>query len=90
MNFEWDNNKKQENLKKHSISFELASEVFFDSRAIMGIDDRIDYDEVREFIIGQVSDVILYVVYTIRGKNIRIISARKANKQERGAYNDYY
>ncbi len=90
MNFEWDNNKKQENLRKHSISFELASEVFFDSGAIMGIDDRIDYDEVREFIIGQVSDVILYVVYTIRGKNIRIISARKANKQERGAYNDYY
>ena len=85
-NFEWDSEKAEKNLKKHKIAFEDAALVFLD-------DDRLDdYDELhsdfedRFKIVGKVGK-ILTVIYTERGENYRIISARFANKQEQ---EDYY
>jgi uncharacterized DUF497 family protein len=49
----------------------------------------IDYKEKRWIGIGKLEQVIVVLVYTIRGNNIRIISIRKANKIERKIYNEH-
>lgn len=91
MIFEWDDNKEQINIKKHGIDFETASYVFYDDCHIEIFDAKhSDYEE-RFLAIGMVNKVtyIVTVVYTERGESIRIISARKATKEERELYYDY-
>lgn len=85
MLFEWDESKNKKNIQKHKISFELASLVFLDKDRIDRFDIAHSKDEERRYTIGMVND-ILFVVYMIRGKNTRLISARKANKKERLEY----
>ena len=85
MSFEWDAIKAEENLQKHRIDFADAVTVFEDLNAIT-IDDP-DHDEFRFIAIGM--DAFgrsLVTVYTWRGEKIRIISARKATKQEQKYY----
>lgn len=82
--FQWDSRKAASNLRKHGISFEDATAVFDDPDAIEVEDP--DPDELRFRIIGMVQGVVLAVVYTERGGSIRLISARKATKHERNAY----
>lgn len=84
-NFEWDQNKAASNLNKHGIDFADAVTVFDDCNAIM-INDP-DHDEERFIAIGMDAyGRILVVVYTWRGDDIRLISARKATKHERKQY----
>jgi len=90
MKFEWDETKAKLNLEKHGISFELGTEIFSDPQLLSFEDDRKDYGEIREVAIGEIKGVILYVVFTVRGEQIRIISTRKANKEEREAYNEHF
>ncbi len=88
LNFEWDEAKNVSNKIKHKISFETAQYVFLDPMAQKKF-DRLVNAEKREHIIGKVLDIILLlVVYTERNGNIRIISARKANKKEKVLYNE--
>ena len=85
MDFEWDADKAAQNLRKHGVQFSVAARVFF--YRIEVYDEREDYGEDRWATIGYVAPALLYVVYTIRsGETIRIISARKANDQERKQY----
>ena len=85
MNFEWDANKAAENIQKHRIDFADAVTVFEDFNAIT-IDDP-DHDERRFITIGMDAyGRLLVTVYTWRGEKIRIISARKATKQEQNYY----
>ncbi len=87
--FEWDENKNQQNLKKHQISFEEAVEIF-NGFVFTAIDERYDYDETREISIGAIQGVVIItVIHTERNGNIRIISARKATPKERRQYYDY-
>lgn len=89
MQFEWDETKDLSNQHKHGINFELASLVFFDPLRIERYDGRENYGEDRWITIGLVEPALLYVVYTLRGDDdevIRLISARKANAQERSTY----
>jgi uncharacterized protein len=89
MQFEWDENKNVQNLKKHGISFEEAQEIF-DGIVFTAIDERFDYGEIREISIGAIQGVVIVtVVHTERNQLIRIISARKATRQERETYYDY-
>lgn len=90
MNFEWDADKAQRNLEKHGIRFEVASVVFLDPNRLTAVDERIDYGEERLLTLGQTPDGVLVVVTTMRdaGQTTRIISARKANRAERRAYDD--
>ena len=90
MNFEWDAEKARKNLEKHGVRFEIAEAVFIDPNHITVIDDRFDYGEERLVTVGQTYDGLLVVVTTERGEGwiTRIISARKATKQERKAYHD--
>ena len=85
--FEWDKDKAESNLRKHEISFWEAASVFSDPLSLT-IDDPIHSLEEQRFVIIGVSEYerLLVVVHTIRGENIRIISARQATRQERKTY----
>jgi len=85
--FEWDHNKAASNRAKHGISFDEAKGVFRDTYAIEELDNQEDYGEVRYILIGMTEGKLLFVVYTERGEKIRLISARKADKDEQ---NEYY
>jgi hypothetical protein len=84
--FEWDENKAQSNIQKHSVTFEEAAEVFFDPFYQIG-DASANDEEERDFIIGYTfSQRLLLAVYTERREKIRIISVRPATRVERKAY----
>ena len=90
MEFEWDEQKNQTNIIKHGISFQEAK-VFDDPKLLTYVDDRFNYEEVRELSIGQLFlpeqlVIVVLVVHTDRNGVIRIISARRANKKERIRY----
>ena len=85
MEIEWDKNKAASNLIKHKIDFEDAKNIFLDPNRIEREDKR-DYDETRIQVIGIVNQVVLFVVYTKRNGKNRIISARRANKNEQRQY----
>ena len=89
MKFEWDPRKAELNLKKHKVSFEEAMTVFFDVLAKITFDPDHSNDEHRQILIGQShSRRLLFVIHlVIEEKNtIRIISARKATKNERNYF----
>ena len=89
MELEWDVDKAARNLRKHGVSFEDAELVFFDSGRIEAFDGREDYGEDRWVTIGLAYTAVLYVVYTVRHEDtIRLISARKANADERKQYRE--
>jgi uncharacterized DUF497 family protein len=86
--FEWDDSKADVNLQKHGVSFEAARGVFVDAFAIEFEDDRHGGGEARFNTIGMVEGHLLFVVSTLRGSRIRIISAREAEPRERRRYHD--
>jgi len=87
MNVEWDEDKEQRNIEKHGISFVMASKIFLVYRF-----ERLSprNNEERHLAIAKVDQLVIAVVYTMRGRNYRIISARKASKQERQKYEQNY
>jgi len=84
---EWDENKNAINRRIHHISFETARLVFADPNRIERLDNSLSNSskETRWQTLGLVGKV-LFVVYTERDENIRLISARLANKKERSSY----
>ena len=85
--FEWDDDKHRDNVRKHKVSFYEATTVFSSFPLLTEHDDLHSQDEQRYKTIGySVKNRLLVVVHTDRGNVIRIISARKANKQERADY----
>jgi uncharacterized DUF497 family protein len=75
MTFDWDENKEQENLKKHGVSFEVACCAFLDPLKIVLEDEKHSMDEERYFAIGEVDGRVLTVRFTVRGSSIRIFGA---------------
>jgi uncharacterized protein len=87
LTFEWDKNKARSNLKRHKVAFEEASTAFQDTLSLTITDPLHSQDENRLVLIGMsYKSRLLVVIHTERGNNIRIISARKASKKERGLY----
>lgn len=91
MKFEWDSSKEKINLKKHGVTFEQASYVFADQFALSKYDEEHSEDEDRWVLLGKsLNETLLLVVHTFRDKDgleyVRIISARKATKKEKQAY----
>ena len=79
MQFEWDENKNAQNLKKHGISFEEAQEIF-DGIVFNAIDERFDYGEIREISIGAIQGVVIVTVaHTEKNGVIRIIWCQKSH-----------
>jgi uncharacterized DUF497 family protein len=89
--FEWDAAKATTNLQKHGVSFEEAKTVFTDQFARMIADPDHSDDEDRFILLGtSIHSNLLVVCHCIRiDDTIRIISARKADKQERKIYEVY-
>ncbi len=87
--FEWDEAKNKSNRQKHGISFEEAAEIF-NGPVLTRVDYYHESGEIRELSFGFFFDVvILAVAHTDRSGKIRIISARKATKNERKAFYDH-
>ena len=87
--FSWDAGKEKQNIKKHKVSFEEAATVFYDENAIEFFDPDHSKDEDRFLMLGLSWRFrALVVSYCLRrkGSEIRIISARKANKKEEKVY----
>lgn len=84
--FEWDEAKNVANIRKHGIGFAKAAEIF-DGFVLTELDDRFDYDELRELSLGLLrGTVVLAVVHTDRNGRTRIISARQATAAEAHRY----
>ncbi|WP_461255087.1 BrnT family toxin [Treponema sp. R80B11-R83G3] len=85
----WDENKNQENIKKHNVSFEEAETVFYDPNGKL-IDDPDHSDDEDRFIILGLSKMLHLLVvchcYRENDETIRIITARKATKKETKYY----
>ncbi len=87
--FDWDPAKAAANLRKHGVSFEEAQAVFHDEFAVQFFDDVHSSNEDRFLMLGMSSGAnLLLVCHCERsgGSVIRIISARKATKQESAFY----
>ena len=82
---EWDCNKEKLNIRKHGINFQTASKVFADDDKIILYDTLHSNEEDRYTVLGDIGK-ILFVVFTYRNDNIRIISARMATARERKVY----
>ena len=81
MQFEWDENKNQKNIKSHGIDFNYAIKVFEDPNRVTTL------EEEREITIGKINDMlIVFVVSTDVADVTRIISARKAEHIEEVFY----
>ena len=92
ISFVWDQTKAAANLQKHRISFEEAQTVFLDPNARMIFDPEHSGDEDRFILLGISSALRLLVVchcYMEGEMVIRIISARKANKNEQKQYGSF-
>jgi len=85
MDSEWDEAKRQANILKHRIDFVDAIEVFA-GHFIETEDRRRDYGEQRYRAVGQLGEYLIQVTYTWRGERRRIISARRAGRNDRRAY----
>jgi len=93
LSFEWDERTAEENLAKHSVSFQEASTVFYDPQAIVIDDPDHSAQEDRFIILGISRTLRLLVVchcYRRTPEHIRIISARKATKHESSSYSHRY
>jgi uncharacterized DUF497 family protein len=84
--FEWDLAKAASNLRKHRVPFLMACEVFKDNDRLERLDLSGNYGEERWAVVGRVGQKILSVVYTQRGQRIRLISARRADRNEQRTY----
>jgi uncharacterized protein len=81
--FEWDDQKRELNLAKHDIDFESAIEVFYGSILLRRSDRN---NEERWTALGYSGNRLIVVVFTRRTDVIRIISARRARKNEEREY----
>ncbi len=85
MKFEWDENKRGENLRKHGIDFADVWRVFENEIDVV-VDDRFDYSETRYFALGLLFGRVVAVSYTETDEIRRIISVRKGGKNDEEKY----
>ena len=89
LSFEWDERKSRFNRKKHGLSFEEAMMAFFDENALLICDPDHSEHESRFILLGLTAKLKILVVchaYRKDDQVIRIISARKASRQEQSRY----
>ena len=85
MRFEWDEAKRESNLLKHGIDF-IDVEKVFEGEIITILDDRFDYGEDRFITLGLLDGRVVLIVHTETDNLIRLISARKATRNEEISY----
>ena len=85
MRFEWDEAKRTANIRKHDIDFRGARELFDGITVTIG-DDRVDYGEPRFITFGLLDGDVVAVAHTETDDAIRLISMRKATRNEAKSY----
>lgn len=84
--FEWDTGNQTKSLRKHGITNQEAEETFFNFKRVLP-DQAHSEKEQRFGMLGQTKQGrVLFIVFTVRGNKVRIISARAADKKERNFY----
>jgi uncharacterized DUF497 family protein len=83
--FDFDSGKDATNLSKHALSLAAAAELTWDA-ALVWIDDRADYGEVRMVALAPLGDILCLVAFADREPARRIISLRRANRREVNHY----
>jgi uncharacterized DUF497 family protein len=84
--FEWSSAKARSNYKKHGVTFDAAKKAFADPFMVELLDDSEDYGEERFLLIGMAEGNLVSVIYTPRQGRFRLISARRATKDEQDHY----
>jgi len=85
--FDWDKGNLLKNWQRHRVTASECEQVFFNQPLILASDEKHSQQESRFFGLGRTNDDRrLFVVFTIRGRLIRIISARDMNRIERKVY----
>lgn len=85
--FDWDEGNQVKNWHKHSVSIPECEEVFFNQPLLIMSDNSHSQSEIRHHALGRTNaDRKLFLVFTIRNKLIRIISARNMSRKERQYY----
>ncbi|MDZ7837490.1 MAG: BrnT family toxin [Actinomycetota bacterium] len=88
--FQWDKGNIEKNWLKHKVSPPECEQIFFNIPLIVHDDIKHSEEENRYYILGKTNaNRFLFVVFTLRQKQIRIISARDMNREERRVYRDY-
>ena len=85
MQFDFDPGKDATNLSKHGLSLAAAANLSWDA-ALVWIDDRADYGEVRMVALAPIGDMLFFVAFVDREQARRIISLRRANRREINHY----
>lgn len=85
MQFDFDPGRDATNLSKHGLSLSAAAELSWDA-ALVWIDDRADYGEVRMVALAPIVDILFFVAFVDREPVRRIISLRRANRREVNHY----
>jgi uncharacterized DUF497 family protein len=83
--FEWDERKRRSNLRKHGLDFVECAAVFA-GLTITQVDSRCDYGETRFVTVGLLGGRVVSVIHTESEEFVRIISFRKATKNEQARY----
>ena len=85
--FVWDEGNILKNWEKHSVSHLEAEQVFFNQPLLVNSDDQHSESENRWYVLGKTdAQRPLFVVFTLRGTKIRVISARDMSRKERKIY----
>jgi hypothetical protein len=87
--FEWDEGNIKKNWERHRVSHIECEEIFFNRPIIVKKDEPHSTSENRYFVLGKTdAGRLLFIVFTLRGNKIRIISARDMNRKEREIYEE--
>lgn len=87
LGFEWDASNEMKNWEKHAVRKLECEQVFFNKPLLLHEDKKHSQKENRMYVLGQTNEKRkLFIVFTIRDKQIRVISARSMNKKERALY----
>lgn len=85
--FDWDQGNRLKNWEKHGVLHTECEQIFFNEPILIGDDNKHSGEESRYFALGKTNEGRkLFLVFTSRGKLIRVISAREMNRKERGFY----
>jgi uncharacterized DUF497 family protein len=87
--FEWDEGNLLKNWEKHQVSASECEQVFFNQPLVAGPDEKHSKSEPRHYALGATdAGRRLFLVFTVRHKRIRVISARDMNRRERKVFDE--
>lgn len=88
--FQWDEGNVEKNWHRHQVSAGECEQSFFNAPLVVAPDDAHSQEEPRFFALGRTDqDRRLFVVFTLRGDSIRVISARDMSRKERRIYSEH-